>query len=349
MFGDCRTSDNQLQHFLGRYQRREIGLLQLLSRQIRNTKCFRARHALDPKENCNRFSLKLNARSVFRDIFRAQLTAKVHQSPFFKVRFSKAKGLNFVNIEIHPPFAYLLKNFDEHGVSMKNQKSVTLGIISILFLCTAFTKEVDAQQESNSQPAKEHKFEKAIKKFEASDKDNLPKPNGTLFIGSSSIRLWKLNESFPEEGYINRGFGGSEIDDSIHFAKRIIFPYKPQTILLYAGDNDVANGKDADKVFADFKRFCELVHKVLPKTKVHFIAIKPSIKRWSMVGEMRKANGLIRDFANKNDLLNYIDVDTPMIGKDGTPMPALFAKDGLHLNKKGYELWTSIVKEALKK
>jgi lysophospholipase L1-like esterase len=192
------------------------------------------------------------------------------------------------------------------------------------------------------------RWEKEIAAFEAKDAAVPPPKGAVLFAGSSSIRLWNLKKSFPDLAVINRGFGGSEIADSTHFAPRIVLKAKPRVIVLYAGDNDVANGKTADQVFDDFKDFADLIHKELPKTRIVFISIKPSLARWKMVGEQRKANGLIKAYCKKNDYLTYVDTAAPMLGEDGKPRQELFAKDGLHMNDKGYALWASLLKEHLK-
>ena len=62
--------------------------------------------------------------------------------------------------------------------------------------------------------------------------------------------MWTLGKSFPGFDAINRGFGGSEIENSTHFADRIIVPHRPHTVLLYAGDNDIAKGKSAARVIS---------------------------------------------------------------------------------------------------
>ena len=99
------------------------------------------------------------------------------------------------------------------------------------------------------------KWEKDIVKFEAAAKAN-PHPEGALlFVGSSSIRMWDLKSSFPKQATINHGFGGSELEDSLHFADRIIIPHAPAMVLLYAGDNDINNGKNAERVVEDYKKF----------------------------------------------------------------------------------------------
>ena len=194
------------------------------------------------------------------------------------------------------------------------------------------------------------RWEKYIARFEAADKKQMPQPDGILFIGSSSIRMWKtLEQDFPGLPVINRGFGGSQIDDSNHFARRIVHPYKPRQIVFYAGDNDVAAGKSPEKVLTDFQQFVKTVRAKLPKARVSFIAIKPSLSRWKLSGKMAMANSLVRNACSKNKRLDYIDIWQPMLGENGKPRPDLFLGDGLHLNAKGYALWTSIVKPYLAK
>ena len=192
------------------------------------------------------------------------------------------------------------------------------------------------------------RWEKEIAAFEAKDMAAPPPRDAVLFAGSSSIRQWNPKKSFPDLAVINRGFGGSEIADSTHFAPRIIIKAQPRVIIFYAGDNDVANGKTAELVSDDFKDFADLIHKELPKTKIVFISIKPSPARWKMVDAQRKANELIEAYCKKNDYITYLDAATPMLGEDGKPRPELFGKDGLHMSDKGYELWVSLLKPYLK-
>ena len=195
---------------------------------------------------------------------------------------------------------------------------------------------------------KENRWEAKIRQFEAQDDKQMPPPGGILFVGSSSIVGWKLEHYFPGLPVINRGFGGSQIADSVHFAPRIILPYRPKIIVLYAGDNDVASGKSPQRVLADYRQFVNTVHGKLPNARIVFIAIKPSLRRWHLVDKMRKANGLIRAVTEKDDRLAYVDIDKPMIGDDGKPRKELFKADGLHLNAEGYKLWTSLVRPHLR-
>jgi lysophospholipase L1-like esterase len=193
-----------------------------------------------------------------------------------------------------------------------------------------------------------NKFEAEIRAFETSDRTNLPPKRAVLFVGSSSIRLWKtLAQDFPKQRVINRGFGGSEISDSVHYAKRIVIPYKPRMIVMYAGGNDIHNGKTPEQVLNDFKAFVDTVNAALPSTKIAWISIAPNPARWSEVDKVRAANRLVEDFARRHLRVAYIDVFSHMLGPDGQPRPEIFSADRLHMNEQGYALWTPIVKRHL--
>jgi lysophospholipase L1-like esterase len=192
------------------------------------------------------------------------------------------------------------------------------------------------------------KWEPEISAFEKADRDKPPKKGGVLFIGSSSIRLWKsLARDFPEHDVLNRGFGGSQIDDSVYFADRIVFPYAPRLIVLYAGGNDINAGKSVDRVVEDFEAFVEKVHAQLPDTQIAYISIAGNPARWAQVEKVKAVNARIAAMAKSNPKLKYIDVFTRMLGPDGMPRPEIFSTDRLHMNEEGYKLWTQIVRPYL--
>ena len=192
------------------------------------------------------------------------------------------------------------------------------------------------------------KWEKDIAAFEKQDKDKSPPQNGVVFVGSSSIRRWDLSKNFDNKDYLNRGFGGSQLADLVHFVDRLVLKHKPRLVVLYAGDNDIAAGKKPEQVAGDFKALVQAIHKDLPKTKIIYIAIKPSIARWKLIDNIRKTNGLIEAICKTDDTLTYLDIVKPMLGADGMPRKELFVKDGLHMNDEGYKLWASLLKPHLK-
>jgi lysophospholipase L1-like esterase len=192
-------------------------------------------------------------------------------------------------------------------------------------------------------------WEAAIRRFEQQDEAHGPEPGGIVFVGSSSIRLWNLKKSFPDLPVINRGFGGSQVADSVYFAERIVIKYRPRLVVFYAGDNDLAAGKSAETVRDDFAMFASRVTRALPETRILFLAIKPSPARWKLLAAQKRANDLIREYIAGKSHLEYVDVATPLVDVAGQPRRELFAADGLHLNDQGYALWTKIVGPKLDK
>ena len=187
-------------------------------------------------------------------------------------------------------------------------------------------------------------FEDEIEAFEAQDRVNPPKKGGILFTGSSSIRIWtSLREDFPGRNVINRGFGGSQVSDSVRYVHRIVTPYAPKTIVFYAGTNDIAAGKSADTVFADYRAYVREVRTRLPKTTIFFVSISPAPSRWAKWGEMSRANVLVRDWSKGQRGLGYIDLVPAMLDAKGQPRPELFGPDMLHMNPQGYVVWKGVI------
>ncbi|MET4569363.1 SGNH/GDSL hydrolase family protein [Rhodanobacter soli] len=184
-----------------------------------------------------------------------------------------------------------------------------------------------------------------IAAFQAGDRAHPPAPGAVLFIGSSSIRMWtSLAADFPGVRTLNRGFGGSEIDDATFFADRIVAPYHPRAIVMYAGDNDLQDGDSPAHVRDDFAAFVRKARSLDPGVPIAFIAIKPSVARQALLPKIREANALVRSYAANQTGVAYLDVFTPMLGKDGQPQSRWFIADGLHMNRQGYALWIGVVK-----
>ena len=193
------------------------------------------------------------------------------------------------------------------------------------------------------------KYEKKVQAFEKQDAQKMPPKGAVLFLGSSSIEMWKgLAGDFPNHTVIQRGIGGTQVSDMVEFAERIAIPYAPSKIVFYAGDNDIAAKETPETVLADYKEFVKKIHQALPKTEIYFLAIKPSPSRWHLGVQGALANDMVRSFSKTDPRLHYIDVATPLMGPTAEPDPSYFIKDMLHLNRKGYEIWARVVNQALK-
>ena len=161
--------------------------------------------------------------------------------------------------------------------------------------------------------------------------------------------MWKTADYFTGFPIINRGFGGSHLSDVNFFINETVIKYKPRIIVLYAGDNDIAAGKTPMKVFNDFLNFVELVSGGIYQPKIIFIPIKPSFLRMKFWPKMKNVNEKIKNYSNNYSNINYVDLATPMFTKDGNLKVSIFADDGLHLSKEGYDLWSGILNPVLKK
>jgi len=227
-----------------------------------------------------------------------------------------------------------------------------VGVAVVLVLGSLLATAQQAQQArqwptvANREVRPPSVWEDAIAKFEAADRTAPPPVNGIVFVGASSVVRWNLPDYFPELGAsaINRGFGGSLAADSTFYAERIVIPYKPRIVVFYAGDNDVETPTTPQQIAAAFAAFDEKVHKALPDTKIIFISIKPSLRRFAFMDKITSANGLVKDYIGTHQNLVYMDIVPQMLNAEGKPRPELLVDDGLHMTAEGYKVWTAALK-----
>lgn len=218
-------------------------------------------------------------------------------------------------------------------------------------LCIVLSSEVAlvcAEEDSKPYPDP-GRYEETIQGFENSDKEQAPPRDAIVCIGSSSMRGWHqdMDEDLKPLTVIPRGFGGSNMNDALHYADRIVLPYKPRAVVLYEGDNDVAGGITPEKIKDTFNEFVGKIHAELPETRIYFLSIKPSISRWRIWPQMAEANRLIEQECAERDLLTYIDVATGMLDEEGKPLKNIFKADNLHMNREGYVIWRDAVRPVL--
>ena len=193
------------------------------------------------------------------------------------------------------------------------------------------------------------KWTAEIDKFTQADALNAPAKGAVVFVGSSSIRRWSsLAADFPGVTLLNRGFGGSELTDSVFFADRIVIPYAPRLVVVYAGENDLQAGKSPESVLAAFQAFHTKIHAALPKTKIIFLAVKESPSRAKIREKVLLANTLVAADCAKDPRLTFVDVATPMLDAKGQTRPELFVEDQLHMKPAGYAIWTKVLAPYLK-
>jgi len=230
-------------------------------------------------------------------------------------------------------------------------KKLVIAVVALLGLSAVSSPTVLLGQDAPSSHAAKRdyaKWEKEVAAYEASDRLNPPPKGGILFIGSSTIRLWKtLAEDYPEHKVINRGFGGTEIVDATHFADRLIFPHEPKQIFLRAGGNDIHAGRTPAEVAGDFIEFVRKVHARLPKTEILYVALSPAPARWGEGDKAVELNRLIRQMALEMPRVGFVNAYDITLTTDGKARPELFVKDRLHFAPEGYKLLAERVRPFL--
>jgi len=184
-------------------------------------------------------------------------------------------------------------------------------------------------------------FEKEIKAFEEADKKKMPPPGGVVFTGASSVRTWDLEKSFPGKGYINRGFGGSEMSDAVYYVEQTVIKYKPRLVVLVTGENDIQAGVSSEQVAINFDKYVKAIHAKLPQTKIIFIGIKSGPLRYLNTDRHRAANALLKGYAERDDRVKFVEGESIFMGWDEKPVPALF--DRLHPSLEGLKIWTALL------
>lgn len=196
---------------------------------------------------------------------------------------------------------------------------------------------------------KEDYYQDDINKFKDQDTKDFPEDIEVLFTGSSSIRFWNsLEEDMKPLKVLNRGFGGAHIVHVNYHFEDVVSRYNPQAIVFFCGTNDITALKTAEETVEDFQIFKNKVRINLPNVPIFVIGIKPTPAREYIEEEELEYNRLITDLAAEDELLTFIDIWDPMLSEEGERIPELFVEDGLHINAKGYEIWTKLVRDNLK-
>jgi len=176
-------------------------------------------------------------------------------------------------------------------------------------------------------------------------RDALPYEPHTIFYGSSTIRLWEsLYDDFKDCQPVNLGFGGSTLAACVWFFDRIVGPIKnPKKVFIYAGDNDLGDGRTPEEVFIFFEELVNKMNQYYPNLPWYYISIKPSISRWNIDEQIKYTNKLIEERIKAHENITFINIYNAMLDENGYPNAALFEEDGLHLSKEGYEVWKEVL------
>ena len=175
------------------------------------------------------------------------------------------------------------------------------------------------------------------------------RPGAIVVTGSSSMRFWdhRIRTDLAPLSIISRGFGGSNMNDVLHYLDQLVLKHEPRAVMIYEGDNDVAQDVPVDTIIGTFRASLDRIHAHDPAVRVYLLSVKPSIARAAMWPTMMQVNSALKTLADARQAVTFIDVATPMLHADGSIREDLFVADKLHMNQAGYDIWRNTVAPVL--
>lgn len=194
------------------------------------------------------------------------------------------------------------------------------------------------------------RFENEIKSFVDYDLENTKPENSILFIGSSTVNLWKTSYYFPEYKVMNRGFGGACIKDIQYYYNDVIGKYCPSSVVIY-DDIDIENGKSVETVFCEYGSLLDRIHNDFPECRILFISIKPTPMDFLLGKDVRKNKKLLnkrmKEYAGIIPYIEYVDLASLLYKADGVLDLRYYSEDRMHFNESGYKLWSNELRKVL--
>ena len=214
---------------------------------------------------------------------------------------------------------------------------------SLFFLLTYKDTPKNERTSEPTQLPNPMRFADEIKKIKKI-KFNMDKER-IVFTGSSSIRMWiDISAYYPEHQIINTGFGGSEMSDLLYHLEHTVLKFAPAKVFIYEGDNDIDAGRPIPLIMEQTEKVVEAIESKFPDCQIILISVKPSLARWHLRSSYEKLNQELEVFASKNANRKYVNVWEVMLNNRGVVNPSLFIKDGLHMNKAGYDIWGRVIR-----
>jgi hypothetical protein len=195
-------------------------------------------------------------------------------------------------------------------------------------------------------------WENDIQQFEQLDLSISYPENALLFAGSSSIRLWTtLGKDMAPYPVIQRGYGGAKLSDFVVYADRIFRSHPCKAIVIFIANDITGSDQDMspEKVAGLFRYLLKTIRKTHPETPVFWIPVTPTESRWKVWPLIMKSNSVIKDICDRRKNTYFIRTDFAFLNENGQPRNELFRDDKLHLNEKGYAVWTEIIKKEIMK
>jgi lysophospholipase L1-like esterase len=167
-----------------------------------------------------------------------------------------------------------------------------------------------------------------------------------LLLGSSSVLTLSSSKGLKCGSWLNRGIGASQISDIVHYMKLTRLSITPEYIAIYAGENDLSNGKSIDDTFRDYLLLLNIIKKRYPSSTILMVSIKKSPKRQHAWKRFESLNLRLIQLATQKYNTTFLDISVLL---DGDDKKLYYQKDGIHLNITGMALFTNVINSSCEK
>ena len=270
------------------------------------------------------------------------------------------KGLSANQI---PPELTMDELFRRHGLKPEDLVSLQRDTMESLaafrkksaFEAYEFAPDVDLSDDHYLWETPENK-ERCVQSIE---KRYAGRTGGIVFYGPSNITLWySLEKDMLPWKAQNHGMGGCTDDDLIHYADRLLYPFAPRAVFFQSGSNDLAMGMTVEEIIEKKQKMYSQFLQALPQAQLIIMSGLPLPGRTVYWDDTSKINQHLSELAEQDPRLHYMDATGAMLVSEGDENlrasnglyfnPAYFRMDRIHLNKKGHDVWTEIMKQTLR-
>jgi lysophospholipase L1-like esterase len=173
--------------------------------------------------------------------------------------------------------------------------------------------------------------------------------NEILFVGNSLTYSFNVSEYYPGKPVKNRGIRG-DLTSDVLFRLSEIMESKPAKIFLLIGINDILNGVQYQQITENIGKIVGEICTSSPKTKIYIQSLLPVAGEasYEFLGDkdlanqrIEEVNGFLKEICRQRRL-EYIDLYSRFLKNN--ELDQTYSWDGLHINGKGYDLWSELIK-----
>jgi len=165
-----------------------------------------------------------------------------------------------------------------------------------------------------------------------------------FFLGDSLTEYFDWQARFPEHEVLNLGLSGETVQGLSARIRRIMGSASaPDIIFIMTGINNIAM-EDYD-ILPDYERILKSLKLAYPSAIIIVQSVLPATM-WVDNRKIESINQQLNELSKKIGL-SFLDVYRGFVDEAGAPKPECLEEDGVHLSRKGYEVWSSIVAEFL--